>query len=83
MRKPGNYRSVSKSRYAQVYDGQWMICEKHFDLACCHCQLVHNVSFRVRMLESKPVLEMRMNIDNRATAQLRRHKRRKKLNAST
>jgi hypothetical protein len=65
------------SRYEQVYDGDWWDVPKNFDLACCHCSLVHGVSFRIRVIDEKPILQIRMNRNMRATAALRRHKKRR------
>ena len=60
---------MAKSRYEQVWDGEWFWMPKTLDLACCACGLVHNVKFRVR----KGRLEACFTTDNRKTAQLRRH----------
>lgn len=65
------------SRYPQLYEDEWYICEQEFDLACCDCLLVHGVFFKVELVEGKPALHIRFERNNRATAQLRRHRKRK------
>ena len=44
-----------------------------YKLACCDCGLVHNVDFRVH----KERIQFRVQRNNRATGQIRRHDREK------
>ena len=65
------------SRYEQVWDGQWWAMPKTMSLQCCDCGLVHEIAVRVRIEDNIPVLEMRMDINARATAAVRRATKRK------
>lgn len=58
--------------YQQLHDGErasWPIRERH-KFACCDCGLVHLLKFSVK----GSMLTMRAYRDNRATAQIRRHR---------
>ena len=63
-------------RYHDVGD-EWWAVPKIMDLQCCDCGLVHETRFRIRFEGKKPVLEMRMDRNERATAAVRRHRKRK------
>jgi hypothetical protein len=66
----------TRDSYEQVWDGEWWAVPKKLDMQCCDCGLVHAVYFRIRETETeKPMLEIRMDRNNRATAQVRRHKK--------
>ncbi len=59
-------------KYPVVTDGDWIRPKRRgFKLACCDCSLVHTINFRVR----KGVLEFQPARDNRATAAMRRAKK--------
>ena len=60
-------------KYPQIYDGQairfnWKTHD--YKMACCDCDLVHRLCFRVK----GNFLIVQGYRDNRATAQLRRHR---------
>lgn len=57
------------SKYKQLVSGEWGELQKSWDLSCCDCHLVHGIEIRVRNGEA----QIRFTVDNRATAQLRRH----------
>lgn len=61
---------MSRSRYEQIWDGEWFEMPKTLDLACCDCRLVHRVRLRMR----KGMLEVCFTRDNRKTAAMRRVK---------
>lgn len=63
------------SRYQEVED-EWWAVPKIMDLQCCDCGLVHEVRFRIRFKDKKPVLQMRMARNERATAAVRRERKR-------
>ena len=63
-------------KYADFPDG-WQHTPRDNLIACCDCSLVHRIQFRFRSSDGAPLVEWRMDRDNRATAQLRRHKKRK------
>lgn len=65
-----------KSEYQLIGDG-WEDVPKRMELACCDCSLVHSIVFRVRMIEDKPKLQWKVDRNERATAAMRRHKKRK------
>ena len=65
------------TRYADVGDEWWKV-PKVMDLQCCDCGLVHLTRFRIKITKGKPSLEMRMDRNERATAQVRRNRRRKR-----
>lgn len=65
-----------KGIYEDVGDG-WQHVPRRMELACCDCSLVHSIAFRVRMEGSNPKLEWKVDRNNRATAALRRRKKRK------
>lgn len=59
------------SKYRQQVDGEWVQpIRRGYKMACCDCGLVHKVDFRV--VDRK--IQFRAFRDNRATAQVRRHK---------
>lgn len=66
------------SKYEQVWDGDWWALPKRMSMQCCDCGLVHRVYFRINVEDGKPSLEMRMDRDNRATAAVRRARKRKR-----
>jgi hypothetical protein len=67
---------IMGSRYDQVWDGDWWTLPKKMDMQCCDCGLVHSVYFRIRTEGGQPFLEMRMDRNERATAAVRRVKKR-------
>lgn len=72
----------TRETYEQVWDGDWWPVPKQLDMQCCDCGLVHAVYFRIRMKnKKKPVLEVRFDRNNRATAQIRRRKPRRLISA--
>lgn len=58
-----------KSKYKQIYSGEWEPWTRDVDLACCDCSLVHNIRSRIRGGE----FQMQFTANKRATAALRRH----------
>lgn len=57
-------------KYYQVKDGEWIQPRrKNYKDCCCSCGLVHDVDFRIH----KGKIQFRSFINNRATAQVRRH----------
>jgi hypothetical protein len=62
-------------KYPEFQSDEWMTPDvKNFKVACCDCGLVHRVKFRVEA----GLFQLKMSRDNRATAAMRRHKRRTK-----
>lgn len=59
----------SKSRYEQIWSGEWFDYDGAFDLACCQCHLVHELTIRRRGNK----IQMRLTELPRSTAQLRRN----------
>lgn len=57
------------SEYEQVYSGDWWPLASSFQLACCHCHLVHNVYIK----KKGGGYFIRLDENARATAALRRH----------
>ena len=60
--------------YELIGDGYERV-PKTLELACCDCHLVHSIAFRVRMVKGKPELQWKVDRNNRATAALRRKKK--------
>lgn len=60
---------MSRLRYDQLLDGEWMTpVRKGFQEQCCGCGLVHVVDYRI--VDGK--IQFRATVDNRATAAARR-----------
>ena len=57
-----------KTRYQQVWSGQWETLPRDWDLACCDCGMVHRIRIRVR--RGHP--EIQFTNENRKTAAVRR-----------
>jgi hypothetical protein len=38
----------SRSKYEQIYDGEWFDLPSKWDLACCDCSLVHRMYTRLK-----------------------------------
>ena len=65
-----------KSEYEDVTPGEWVpIPWRGLKLACCDCGLVHTISFRKKDPGS---LQFKVYRDNRATAGVRRGRKRKR-----
>lgn len=64
-----------KGEYEQIGDG-WEVVPKELRLACCDCSLTHDIWFRVRMVDKTPRLEWKVDRNERATAALRRKRKR-------
>lgn len=58
-------------RYLRHISGTWINPSKVMKLSCCDCMLTHKITFRVMKDRS---LRMRLDRDNRATANKRRKK---------
>ena len=59
--------------YEYVEDGKWIrVPARGHKNACCDCDLVHAVDYRIA---KDGALEVRFRRDNRATAALRRKKK--------
>ena len=81
-------RTRKRVRFRQVYDdGEWVTPTRKHKMACCDCGLVHNMEFRIAMIEilngrkfNKPAVQFRASRNERSTAGRRRnHKVRNKL----
>ena len=59
--------SKSRSKYEQVYDGEWFDLPKDWQLACCDCGVTHRVF--VRRKNGK--VQIRMDRDGPATGGMR------------
>jgi len=73
---PRTAKSPPAPAYKDVGDG-WKIVPKSLLLACCDCSLVHDITFRAVFKHGKPKLQWRVDRDDKATAELRRHKKRR------
>jgi hypothetical protein len=63
-------------KYYQQTDGEWVRpTRKGYRIVCCDCGLVHRLNFRLRSRH----IEFQAFRDNRATGQIRRHKKRRKV----
>lgn len=61
-------------KYRQIEAGEWVRPRRRmYKLTCCDCGLVHVMNFRVR----DKAIEFQAFRDERATGQIRRHKRRR------
>ena len=61
--------------YERPAAGQWVQpIRRGYKMACCDCGLVHKMDFRVQ----NGRVQFRVYRDNRATAMIRRHDKRKK-----
>lgn len=58
-------------KYIQVLDHQFVKLERIFKTACCDCDLVH----LWQLTKKKGVFGFVITLDNRATAQRRRHRK--------
>jgi hypothetical protein len=63
-----------RSRYEQVWDGQWFTLPDEWDLACCDCGLVHKVKSRIK----DGVIQIRMDRHPTATGGRRKAMRSEK-----
>ncbi len=59
----------------ELIGDDWERVPKRLELACCDCSLVHSIAFRVKVIKDKPELQWKVDRNNRATAALRRKKR--------
>lgn len=71
---------MSVYRRENAVNGNWTrwVSPRHrgYKVACCDCGLVHVVDFRVvTRPNGRQDVELRARRDNRATGQVRRHKR--------
>ena|ERR1035437_7004994 len=58
-----------KSIYDEPEANEWILpVRKGYKIACCDCGLVHKIDFRIKDKR----IEIRFNLDNRATGQIRR-----------
>jgi hypothetical protein len=62
--------------YEPIGDG-WEDTPKSLSMACCDCSLVHDMKFRIRLVYGMPKLQWKIDRDDKETARLRRHKKRK------
>lgn len=63
---------MSRQKYDQVYEGDWVRINKSgHKIACCGCGLVHKFKFKIE----NGKLFLKAYRDNRATGQIRRHMR--------
>lgn len=62
-------------KYRKAKDGEWIAPMKDYRLACCDCGLVHKIEFALEPIgKRRKRIVFRAWRDNRATAQIRRHK---------
>ena len=61
-----------RSKYEQIFDGQWNSVDGIQELACCDCGLVHAMAWR---LSSDGKIEVKMDRLPKETSVLRRHYR--------
>ncbi len=59
---------AKKDEYEQIWSGEWFVFDRPFDLACCHCGLVHGVEMRL----NDGHIEIRMTENAKETAKRRR-----------
>lgn len=64
--------------YPYAEEGVWFDLPKEWHVACCDCGLIHVMEFRVN--KETALFEVRVKRDNRATAQRRRHMKKKLVN---
>ena len=63
-------------KYKQVIENEWeQPIRKNYKMSCCDCGLVHNIDFRI----VRGKIQIRGRRNNRATGQVRRHKKNEKL----
>jgi len=68
------------AKYYQTCDGEWLaIVRKGFKRACCDCGSVHVEDYRIIKQGGKAILLRRSVKDNRATGQMRRWMKNKKV----
>jgi hypothetical protein len=71
---------VTRRKYKPVTAGEWVQpIPRGYQMACCDCGLVHRLDFRVVKYAggSRTKVQYRADRDNRATAALRREKRKR------
>jgi len=77
-KSPASKKKVKKypdNTYYQVIDGEWVdVPWRGFKEQCCSCGLVHIVDYRT-VDDNK--LQFRATVDNRATAAVRRGKKKR------
>jgi hypothetical protein len=62
------------AKYDQPEENEWVTpVMKCYKLACCDCGLVHEIDFRLTIVNKKVVLQFRVRRNNRSTGQMRRH----------
>jgi hypothetical protein len=62
-------------KYEPAQSGEWIYPERRdFMLSCCDCGLVHRFDFKLKRSGKRHKILFRAFRDNRATAQLRRHR---------
>lgn len=59
------------AKYPKVKNWTWLQIAREFRMGCCDCGLVHVFQFRIRGRK----IQLRAKRDNRATGQVRRHKK--------
>lgn len=65
---------MSRTRFPLLEDGDWVRPHpKDYKIACCDCGLVHKLQFKIK----KDRVYFRAFRDNRATANVRRARRRR------
>lgn len=58
-------------KYEQIIEGEWQrVVKRGWRNACCDCNMVHVID--TRSFDNGKVIEVRMRVDRRATAALRR-----------
>jgi hypothetical protein len=61
-------RKAPSDGYEQIWSGHWWTFDQDFDLACCHCNLVHGVKMRLNAGR----IEVQMVENQKATKRLRK-----------
>ena len=62
-------------KYKDIVSGKWNNASESFKIACCDCGLVHGFNFRAIKNGNEVEIQFKAHRDERATGQVRRHKR--------
>ena len=69
-----------KSEYYEPEPGEWITPVMNgYKMSCCDCGLTHSLNFQIFYDEKKETLRLRFQVfrDNRATAMIRRWRRKR------
>ncbi len=73
---------MTKRKYPDIRDGEWIHPLKGYRMACCDCGLVHHIDFRIVQHKGRNRIVFAGTRDRRATAAMRRSKRFAKVKAA-